>query len=112
MKVEEDNGRDGRGRFTKGRVKSAAAPGLTPGQIMEGHSLGFLARPIVHHLPPNQRLVMCDVGPYRNVRVMVRPNNQHYVPKMVIPLDVDLATFDGKQLLIYNGNPPRRKGWW
>jgi hypothetical protein len=46
---------------------------------------------IVRKLPPNFRLVLCDVGPHSNVRVMVHPNNSKYLPRMVIPMDVDLT---------------------
>jgi hypothetical protein len=69
-------------------------------------------RPIVEFLPPNWRLVMCQVGPHHRVRVMVRPNNKNYIPKMEIPLDVSLINFNPNELLIYNGDPPRRKGMW
>lgn len=69
-------------------------------------------RPIVRKFPPNFRLVICDVGPHPNVRVMVRPNNRNYIPRMEIPLDIDLDTFDPNGLLVYNGDPPRRKGMW
>lgn len=69
-------------------------------------------KPIVEFLPPNNRLVMCTVGPHKRVRVMVRPNHQNYLPRMVIPMEVDLTNFDSTKLLIYNGNPPRRKGNW
>lgn len=109
-KVEEEEGRDKKGRFTKQRGKYAAAPSQQASSVYVPQEATI--RPIVRTLPPNQRLVLCDVGPYRNVRVMVRPNNQNYIPRMVIPLDVDLTTFNPAKLLIYNGNPPRRKGWW
>jgi hypothetical protein len=61
---------------------------------------------------PNFGLVLCDVGPHSNVRVMVHPNNANYLPRMVIPMDVDLTNFNSDQLLIYEGKPPRQKGYW
>lgn len=58
-----------------------------------------IVRPVVTKLLPNFRLVLCTVGPHKNVRVMVRPNNQDYLPRMEIPLDVDLTNFNPNGLL-------------
>jgi hypothetical protein len=114
-KVRNKPDRGDGGKFTTSRGASAT---ITSEDIDVQELVSFLTgetqtvRPIVRSLPPNFRLVICDVGPHRNVRVMVRPNNQNYIPRMVIPLDVDLTDFDPKKLLVYNGNPPRRKGMW
>jgi hypothetical protein len=71
-----------------------------------------IAQPIVRKLPPNFRMVLCDVGPFSNVRVIVHPNNARYLPRMVLPMNVDLADFKPDRLLVFDGNPPRRKGRW
>ena len=106
--------REGRGKVE--RKSGVADPTLidTPEEdaLLAQHYAPNTVRPVVDFLPPNFRLVMCTVGPHRRVRVMVRPNNQFYTRGMVIPLDVNLYTFDPRKLLIYNGNPPRRKGMW
>lgn len=107
---------------TSKKVEKAAPSVVDPESLVDGQEeelAELLAmvehqavRPVVTKLPPNFRLVLCDVGPHKNVRVMVRPNNKNYLPRMEIPLDVDLDTFNPNDLLIYNGNPPRRKGLW
>jgi hypothetical protein len=92
------------------RAAEAAESGDETREALE--SATNTVQPIVRKLPPNFRLVLCDVGPHSNVRVMVRPNNAHYLPRMVIPMDVDLTNFNPGHMLIYDGKPPRRKGYW
>lgn len=82
---------------------------LRPAGLPEAE-VGY-AYPIVSRIPPNRNLVVCDVGPYRNVRVGVK-TNEVYVPRMTIPLAVSLATFDPHSLIVFTGKGPRRKGCW
>lgn len=74
--------------------------------------VGLTAKPLVRWLPPNPRIVIAQVGEHMHVRIMVRPNNKHYLPGMEIPMNVSLANFNPDELLIFNGDPPRRKGQW
>ena len=67
--------------------------------------------PVVSRMPPNRNLVVCNVGPHKNVRVAVK-TNEVYVPRMTIPLAVNLRDFDPLALLVFTGKGPRRKGCW
>jgi hypothetical protein len=43
-------------------------------------------------------------------------SSANYIPKMVVPIDVDLVTFDPQAMIDYGGQKqgrdPQRKGWW
>lgn len=82
-------------------LKAAWAPEVAEGMV----------RPVVQTLPINNRLVVCNVGPHRNVRVLVG-DAMPYVKGMVVPIDIDPVTFDPRSLITYRGRKPRRKGCW
>jgi hypothetical protein len=74
-----------------------------------------IVRPIVERLAVNPHILLCTVGPHRNVRVWVK-SSANYIPKMEVPIDVDLMSFDHAALIDYGGQnqgrDPQRKGWW
>lgn len=72
-------------------------------------------RPIVERLAVNPHILLCTVGPHRNVRVWVK-SSANYIPRMEVPIDIDLEVFKPDALVDYGGRyqgrDPQRKGWW